>query len=56
LHLCAQPADPSFLDAQRAYAATHPWFTVEHLDASSHFPVFEVPDAIADHLRTFTRH
>jgi pimeloyl-ACP methyl ester carboxylesterase len=56
LHLYAQPADPAFLDAQRRYAATHRWFTVEHLGASSHFPILEVPDAIADHLRAFTAH
>jgi pimeloyl-ACP methyl ester carboxylesterase len=54
LHLYAQPADPAFLEAQRAYAATHPWFAVEHLAASSHFPMFEVPDAVADKLRAFT--
>lgn len=54
LHLYAQPADPSFLAAQRHYAADHSWFTVEHLDASSHFPIFEVPDAIAEHICAFT--
>ncbi len=54
LHLYAQPADPGYLDAQRGYAAHHPWFAVEQLDASSHFPMFEVPDAIVGHLRTFT--
>jgi pimeloyl-ACP methyl ester carboxylesterase len=54
LHLYAQPSEPAFLDAQRQYAAANPWFTVEHLDASSHFPIYEVPDAIAGRLLAFT--
>ena len=53
LHLYAQPGDPAFLDAQRGFAAEHPWFQVEKLDAVSHFPIFEVPDAIAGHLARF---
>ena len=43
LHLYAQPADPAFLDAQRAFAAANPWFDVLKLDARSHFPTIEVP-------------
>lgn len=54
LHVYAQPSDPAFLNAQRQYAALHPWFATEQLNASSHFPIFEVPDTIADRLRTFT--
>ena len=53
LHLYAQPGDPAFLDAQQGFAAKHPWFQVEKLDAVSHFPIFEVPDAIAGHLARF---
>lgn len=53
LHLYAQPGDPAFREAQQAFAAEHPWFRVEKLDAVSHFPVFEVPDAVADHLADF---
>jgi pimeloyl-ACP methyl ester carboxylesterase len=55
LHLYAQPADPSYLEAQRRYAEDHPWFAVEHLNALSHFPTFEAPDTIADQIRVFTR-
>lgn len=55
LHLYAQPADPNYLQAQRQYAQDHRWFTAGHLDASSHFPIFEVPDTIAEHLHTFFR-
>lgn len=53
LHLYAQPSDPAYLDAQRGYAGDHPWFEAEHLDAASHFPTFEVPDAIVGHLDRF---
>lgn len=53
LHLYAQPPDPTYLEGQRAYAAAHPWFRVERLDASSHFPMFEVPDVIAARLQEF---
>lgn len=53
LHLYAQPTDPGFLDAQRGYAEAHPLFEVEHLDAASHFPVLEVPDAVAAHVKRF---
>jgi pimeloyl-ACP methyl ester carboxylesterase len=37
IHLYAQPSDESFLTAQRSYAASHPWFRVQRLDARSHF-------------------
>lgn len=53
LHLYAQPGDPTFLEAQQGFAAQHPWFQVEKLDAVSHFPIFEVPDAIAAELARF---
>jgi pimeloyl-ACP methyl ester carboxylesterase len=53
LHLYAQPRDDEYLDAQRGFAAEHPWFQVVRLDAASHFPMFEVPDAIAGLLHNF---
>jgi pimeloyl-ACP methyl ester carboxylesterase len=56
LHLYAQPSDPDYLDAQRAFAASHPWFQVARLDAASHFPVFEVADDIAEQLHDFVAH
>lgn len=55
LHLYAQPDDPSLLRAQQEYAQAHPWFSVHHLDARSHFPMFEVPDEMADVVEEFTR-
>ncbi len=50
LHLYAQPSDPAFLDAQRQFSQAHPWFNVERLGASSHFPMFEVPDEVVGRL------
>ena len=47
LHLYAQPADPGYLAAQQAYAAEHPWFQVQRLDAASHFPMLENAPTIA---------
>lgn len=56
LHLYAQPPDDDYLDAQRGFAAEHSWFEVARLDATSHFPMFEVPDAIAGLLHDFAVH
>lgn len=55
LHLYAQPADADFLDAQRAYAKTHPWFQVQRLDARSHFPMLEDPADVATALNDFAQ-
>lgn len=51
LHLYAQPSDDAYLEAQRGFAAEHPWFEVVRLEASSHFPMFEVPEVIAGLLQ-----
>jgi pimeloyl-ACP methyl ester carboxylesterase len=53
LHVYAQPADPALLAAQRAYAASHPWFSVHQLAAKSHFPMLEVPDALTERIEQF---
>ena len=55
LHLYAQPPAGEYLEAQRGVAAERPWFAVEHLEATSHFPIFEVPDVIADRIDRFVR-
>lgn len=54
IHLYAQPRDDGLLAAQREYAAAHPWFEVQRLEARSHFPMFEVPAEIAAALERFT--
>lgn len=53
LHLYAQPTDASFLAAQEAFAASHPWFSVRKLDATSHFPMVEVPGEMASAIESF---
>jgi pimeloyl-ACP methyl ester carboxylesterase len=56
LHVYAQPADPGYLQAQQDFAAAHPWFGVERLNARSHFPMFEDPDAMARGIEGFVAH
>jgi pimeloyl-ACP methyl ester carboxylesterase len=53
LHAYAQPDDPAYLEAQRAFAKEHPWFSVHKLDARSHFPTIEVADQVADVVEQF---
>jgi pimeloyl-ACP methyl ester carboxylesterase len=53
LHLYAQPEDPGYLEAQRTFAAEHPWFSVRRLGARSHFPMLEVPDEMAPDIEDF---
>jgi pimeloyl-ACP methyl ester carboxylesterase len=53
LHLYAQPEEPRYLAAQQSFAAAHPWFTVMRLNARSHFPMFEVPEAMATAIERF---
>jgi pimeloyl-ACP methyl ester carboxylesterase len=53
LHLYAQPADDEMLTAQQQYAATHPWFSVRRLDARSHFPMLEAPEAMVAQIESF---
>jgi pimeloyl-ACP methyl ester carboxylesterase len=53
LHLYAQPGDPGYLQAQHALAASYPWFHVQKLAAHSHFPMFEVPEAMAQAIEEF---
>ena len=53
LHLYAQPTDPSYLAAQQAFAAEHPWFSVRRVAARSHFPSIEVPEETAAAIERF---
>ena len=53
LHLYAQPRNPAYLAAQRSFAAAHPWFRVERLDGSTHFPTVESPAAAAAAIARF---
>jgi len=53
LHLYSQPRDPGTLAFQQEFARTHSWFKVQRLDARSHFPALEVPDALAAAILDF---
>ncbi len=53
LHIYAQPPDPNYLTLQQEFASSHPWFSVYRLKARSHFPMFEVPDEMADAIERF---
>jgi pimeloyl-ACP methyl ester carboxylesterase len=53
LHLYAQPEDAAYLQAQREFAAEHPWFHVQRLHAASHFPMFETPDELTAAIDAF---
>lgn len=53
LHLYAQPADDGYLAAQQDAAARLGWFEVVRLEACSHFPMLEVPGAVAGHVTEF---
>ena len=53
LHLYAQPDDPRYLAAQQEFAASHSWFSVQRLNARSHFPMFEMPDEMANTIEAF---
>lgn len=53
LHLYSQPHDPAYLAAQQDFARSHPWFKVQRLDARSHFPALEVPEAVAKAILDF---
>jgi pimeloyl-ACP methyl ester carboxylesterase len=53
LHMYAQPDDFGYLAAQQTFAAAHAWFHVAKLQASSHFPMLEVPDEMAVIIEKF---
>lgn len=53
LHLYAQPGAADYLAAQQDFAQRHPWFSVRRLEAVSHFPALEVPDAVAGAVERF---
>jgi pimeloyl-ACP methyl ester carboxylesterase len=53
LHVYAQPTDDGYLAAQQAFAADHAWFSVARMDACSHFPMLEVPGAVAGRIERF---
>lgn len=53
MHIFSQPFEPEYLEAQQAFAATHPWFTPRKLPGTTHFPTLEQPAAVAAAIREF---
>jgi pimeloyl-ACP methyl ester carboxylesterase len=53
LHLYSQPRDPKVLAFQQDFARANLWFKVKRLDARSHFPALEVPEACAAAILEF---
>lgn len=53
LHLYTQTSTPAMVAGQEAFAAEHPWFQVMKLDATSHFPGLEVPEALEAAIESF---
>ena len=53
LHLYAQPADDAVLAAQQAFAAATRGSRCSASTPASHFPMFEVPDAMATAIEAF---
>jgi pimeloyl-ACP methyl ester carboxylesterase len=53
LHLYAQPQEPGYLAMQQAFGAAHKGFQVARMDAHSHFPMYEAPEAMAAAIEQF---
>lgn len=53
LHVYAQPSDDDVLAAQLEASRARPWFHVYRLAASSHFPMFEVPEELVRAIEGF---
>lgn len=53
VHLCVATPDSDVIAVQREFAERHPWFAVVPLAASSHFPMLEIPDEMADAIGRF---
>jgi pimeloyl-ACP methyl ester carboxylesterase len=52
-HVYGQPQDPAYFELQRGYAAEHDWFSVEKLDATTHFAMIEAAPEVADAIEGF---
>ena len=53
LHVYGQPRDPEYLARQERFAAEHPWFRVQQVDAQSHFAMAEAPEQVAEAIESF---
>jgi len=53
MHAYGQPPAPEFLDVQREFAESHPWFTVRKLPGVTHFAMIETPELLAETIEEF---
>jgi pimeloyl-ACP methyl ester carboxylesterase len=53
LHLYSQPRDDAYLEAQRSFARSHPWFTPRRIDGATHFPTLETPGQVIAAIEDF---
>jgi pimeloyl-ACP methyl ester carboxylesterase len=53
IHIYAQPADPVYWQAQQSFASEHPWFSAVRVNATSHFPMLEEPEEMAQAIKDF---
>ncbi|MFE3021531.1 alpha/beta fold hydrolase [Streptomyces sp. NPDC059256] len=52
-HLFSQPTAPAYVNAQREFAARHPWFSYHEVGGETHFPTLDSPEVVADQIRAF---
>lgn len=53
LHVYAQPLDDAYLEAQRSFGASNPWFEVRRVPGASHFPTIESPEEVVVAIEDF---
>ena len=53
LHVYGQPQDPEYLALQQRFAADHDWFSVQKVDATTHFAMVEAAQEVADTVEAF---
>lgn len=53
LHVYGQPQDPEYLELQQRFAAEHEWFSVQRLEATTHFAMIEAASEVADAIEGF---
>ena len=51
--LYGQPQDPAFYEAQKEFAARHPWFRVERVPAQTHFSMVETAKEASAAIEAF---
>jgi pimeloyl-ACP methyl ester carboxylesterase len=55
LHVYGQPPAPEYLETQQRFAAEHEWFSVQRIDARTHFAMIEAPETVASAIEELAR-